>query len=99
MTQYFQLATEEKFLAMGVELSDLNTCRKLLQAPTVYQNMRGLTTDFTTETGMLIRHLEFSNGYMQSMWVNAVETQDYSMLPFKKEELMIILANEPSEVE
>ena len=47
---------------------------------------------------MLIRHLEFSNGYMQSMWAKAVETQDYSMIPFKIEELQVILANEPQEV-
>ena len=96
--QYYQLATEQQFLAMGVELADLATCRCLKQAPTVYENMRGLTDDFKTETGMLIRHLEFSNGYMQSMWAKAVETQDYSMIPFKKEELEVILANEPQEV-
>lgn len=96
--QYYQLATEAKFLSMGVELSDLTTCRCLLQEPTVYENMRGLAEPFSTETGMMIRHLEFSNGYMQSMWANAVETQDYSMIPFKIEELQIILANEPQEV-
>lgn len=96
--QYYQLATKEKFLASGVSESDLATCRELKQAPTVYSNLRGLTQDFTTQTGMLIRHLEFSNGYMQSMWAKAVETQDYSMIPFKKEELEIILANEPQEV-
>lgn len=95
--QYYQLATQEKFLSMGVELADLATCRCLQQAPTVYENMRGLTDPFTTETGMLIRHLEFSNGYMQSMWATAVETQDFSMIPFKLEELQVILANEPSE--
>lgn len=95
--QYYQLATKEKFLSMGVSEDDLATCRALKQTPTVYSNMRGLTTDFTTETGMLIRHLEFSNGYMQSMWANAIETQDCCMLPFKKEEIEIILANEPSE--
>lgn len=95
--QYYQLATEQQFLDMGVKLSDLCTCRKLLQEPTVYSNMRSLTSDFTTETGMLIRHLEFSNGYMQSMWAKAAELQDFSMIPFKKEELEIILANEPQE--
>lgn len=94
--QYYQLATKEKFIEMGVLDSDLCTCRELKQEPTTYQNLRGLG-DFTTQTGMLIRHLEFSNGYMQSMWAKAVETQDYSMIPFKKEELEIILANEPSE--
>ena len=96
--QYYQLATKEKFIAMGVSEEDLATCRALQQAPTVYSNMRGLPQDFTTATGMLIRHLEFSNGYMQSMWANAVETQDYSMIPFKKEEIEIILSNEPQEV-
>ena len=34
--QYYQLATEQKFLDMGVELSDLATCRVLQQEPTVY---------------------------------------------------------------
>lgn len=95
--QYYQIATLEKFLEMGVSESDLLTCRSLKQSPTVYSNLRGLTQDFTTSTGMLIRHLEFSNGYMQSMWANAVETQDYSMLPFKKSEVELILLNEPQE--
>ena len=95
--QYYQIATEQQFLDMGVEAMDLCTCRKLLQEPTIYENMRGLSEPFTTETGMMIRHLEFSNGYMQSMWARAVETQDFSMIPFKIEELQVILENEPSE--
>jgi len=93
--QYYQIATQKQFLDNGVDPADLATCRALTQAPTVYKNMRGLTQDFATETGMLIRHLEFSNGYMQSMWAKAVETQDFTMIPFKIEEVQTILANEP----
>lgn len=96
--QYYQIATEAKFIEMGVNLADLSTCRAIQQAPSAYSNMRGLTEPFQIQTGMLIRHLEFSNGYMQAMWAKASETGDTSMLPFKKEELEIILANEPSEV-
>ena len=95
--QYYQLATEAKFIEMGVELSDLVTCRVIQQTSRAYPGLRGLSEPFQVETGMLIRHLEFSNGYMQSMWAQAVETQDFSMIPFKFDELQVILANEPSE--
>lgn len=53
--------------------------------------------NFEVKTKMIIRHLEFSNGYMQRMWIKALITQDFSMIPFKIEELNTILANEPFE--
>jgi len=94
--QYYQIATRQTYLDSGVSESDLATCRELQQELTVYPNMRGCG-DFTVEPGMLIRHLEFSNGYMQTMWANAVATQNCCLIPFKIEELQVILANEPSE--
>jgi len=94
--QYYQIATKQRYLDSGVSESDLATCRTIKQANKVYPNMRNCG-DFTVETGMLIRHLEFSNGYMQQMWAEAVATQDCSLIPFKKEELELILANEPQE--
>lgn len=90
--QYYQLATEQQFLDIGIELADLTTCRVIQQANQTYTNMRGLG-NFEVTTGMLIRHLEFSNGYMQSMWASG----DNSLVPFKIDELNLILANEPSE--
>jgi len=101
--QYYQLATKEQYLASmdtqeekdALEAS-LSSCRVLQQAPTLYNNMR-CCGDFTTATGMIIRHLEFANGYMQMMWAKAATTQDFSMIPFKIDELNLILANEPSE--
>lgn len=53
--------------------------------------------NFNSKTGMIIRHLEFSNGNMQNMWIKAIITQDFALVPFKKEELEEILANEPQE--
>jgi|GEM_PF-3227782 len=52
-------------------------------------------TDFSVATKMYIRHLEFSNGKMQRMWLKAIVSNDFSMIPLKFDELKQILANEP----
>lgn len=96
--QYYQIATQADYEANGIACEDLTTCRVIQQNDKTYTDMRG-TGSFQLKKGMIIRHLEFSNGFMQNMWANASKNNDDSMIPFKLSELNIILENEPQEEE